>query len=129
MTYSIDSRTIQPGNIFIPVIGENFDGHDFIMDVLKKGASKVLDVSLQDFAEHIRTTQLTCPVVGITGSAGKTTVKDLTTEILQTKYRVHKTAENQNNEIGVPLTLLNTPEKTQFVVCEMGMRGRGQTPS
>lgn len=124
--YCIDSRRIEPGDIFIPVKGERFDGHDFIEQALQKGAARVLDVPLASYAEYFRQNCFSAKVIGITGSAGKTTVKDLVTEILKISFSVHKTPQNQNNEIGVPLTILNTPQTAQFLVCEMGMRGRGQ---
>ena len=125
MSYSIDSRSIQAGDWFIPVKGPRFDGHDYIADVLSKGA-RVLDVDLTTYATDFRKKTLKAIVIGITGSAGKTTVKDLIAAVLSTQFKVAKTAENQNNEIGVPLTLLNTPDDADFVVVEMGMRGRGQ---
>lgn len=123
--FSIDSRTVKSGDWFIPVVGPNFDGHNFIPDVLKKGA-RVLDVDLTSYATDFRQNNLNATVIGITGSAGKTTIKDLVAAVLGSQFKVHKTAENQNNEIGVPFTLINTPDDADFVVVEMGMRGRGQ---
>lgn len=125
MSYSIDSRSVQSGDWFIPVKGPRFDGHDYIADVLSKGA-RVLDDDLTTYATDFRRNRLKAIVIGVTGSAGKTTVKDLLAAVLSTQFKVAKTAENQNNEIGVPLTLLNTPDDADFVVVEMGMRARGQ---
>jgi UDP-N-acetylmuramoyl-tripeptide--D-alanyl-D-alanine ligase len=122
---SIDSRQVNTGDWFIPVKGPNFDGHNFIQDVIAKGA-RVLDVDLTQYATDFRKNRMKAQVIGVTGSAGKTSVKDLLAAVLGSQFKVHKTAENQNNEIGVPLTLINTPDEADFVVVEMGMRGRGQ---
>ena len=155
MAISIDSRSIQPGDIFIPVKGERFDGHDFIEDVLAKGAY-VLDATLADYAASLRK-QVHLPVIGITGSSGKTTTKDRLAALLSTRYRTLSTAENQNNEVGVPLTILKFNQEYKVprlvdipvspghkgeliagsdivpvsagyeaVVVEMGMRGAGE---
>ena len=124
MPYSIDSRTVKPGDIFIPVKGEKFDGHDFIEQVKQKGAT-VLDVDLGEFArEHRR--KFNIPVIAVTGSAGKTTTKDMLASVLSQKFNVLKSAENQNNEIGVPLTLLKIEPQHEIAIIEMGMRGLGQ---
>lgn len=123
MKISIDSRNIQPGDTFIPVKGPRFDGRDFIDEVIKKGG-KVLDVDLFDYAKKYRQ-KLTCKVIAITGSAGKTTVKDMLASILSQDYNVTKTHENQNNEFGVPLTLLSANATTDFLIVEMGMRKKG----
>ena len=123
MSYSIDSRTLKEGDIFIPVKGPNFDGHDFIPEALKKGA-RVLDVNLFDYAKRFRQ-KLNAKVIAIVGSAGKTTVKDICAAILSTSYSVVKTKENQNNEYGVPLTILSASSDTDFLIVEMGMRKKG----
>ena len=123
MKISIDSRTIQPGDTFIPVKGPNFDGRDFIDDVIKKGG-KILDVDLFEYAKKYRQ-KLKCKVIAITGSAGKTTVKDMLATILSQQFNVTKTHENQNNEFGVPLTLLSANANTDFLIVEMGMRKKG----
>lgn len=124
MAYSIDSRTVQPGDIFIPVKGEKFDGHDFIEQVKAKGAT-VLDVDLGEFSrEHRR--KFNIPVIAVTGSAGKTTTKDMLAAVLGQKFNVVKSAENQNNEIGVPLTLLKIEPQHEIAIVEMAMRGSGQ---
>jgi UDP-N-acetylmuramoyl-tripeptide--D-alanyl-D-alanine ligase len=124
MTYCIDTRIIEPGDIFIPVKGPNFDGHDFINDALKKGA-KILDVDLTQYAKAYRK-KLTCSVIGITGSAGKTTTKDLLYAILSQRFNVIKTEQNQNNEIGVPLTILKADASTDILIVEMAMRHKGE---
>ncbi|MBT5954538.1 UDP-N-acetylmuramoyl-tripeptide--D-alanyl-D-alanine ligase [bacterium] len=123
MNISIDSRHVKPGQLFIPVKGERFDGHDFIDDVIKKGG-RVLDVDLSDYARKYRK-KLSCSVIGITGSSGKTTVKDMLASVLGQKYNVVKTKQNQNNEIGVPLTLLDADYSTDIIIVEMGIRKRG----
>lgn len=123
MRVSIDSRTTQPGDYFIPVKGPNFDGRQFIEDALSKGA-RLLDVDLTTFSKAYRK-KLKCAVIGITGSAGKTTVKDMLHSILSQKLTVVSTKENQNNEIGVPLTLLSADDTTDVLIVEMAMRNKG----
>lgn len=142
---SIDSRKIEMGNLFIPFKGENSDGHKFVEDSLKKGAAAALWqsdvpnppmhlpilivedclVALQELAREYRK-QLQVKVVGITGSNGKTTTKDMTASLLSTTYKVQKTEGNYNNHIGLPLTVLGLDEDTEIAVLEMGMSGRGE---
>ena len=124
MKYSIDTRTLEPGDIFIPVKGPNFDGHDFIPEAIKKGASKIIDEDLGQFAKKYRK-KLTAQVIGITGSYGKTTLKDMLHAALSPYFNVVKSHQNQNNEIGVPLTLLNATAETDIIIVEMGMRKKG----
>jgi UDP-N-acetylmuramoyl-tripeptide--D-alanyl-D-alanine ligase len=124
MKVSIDSRTVEAGDTFIPVQGAHFNGRDFIPDAIKKGA-RVLDVDLTTYAKQYRK-KLRCAVLAITGSAGKTTTKDMLAAVLSTRYKVVKTEENQNNEIGVPLTILKADFDTDILILEMGMRGLGQ---
>ncbi len=140
-----DTRTVQPGNLFIALTGERFDGHEFIRQAIEKGAAGVVISkqvvalpegiavivventlkALQDLAQfHRRRFQI--PVIVITGSNGKTTTKDLTAAILASKLRVLKTEANFNNEIGLPRTLLNMTSEHQVAVVEMGMRGPGE---
>lgn len=120
MKVSIDSRTIQPGDYFIPIKGPNFDGRNFIQDALRKGG-RLLDVDLHEFTKKYRK-KLNCKVIAITGSAGKTTVKDMLATILSQKFTVTKTLENQNNEVGVPLTLLSADDQTEILIVECGIR-------
>lgn len=142
---SIDSRKIQPGNLFIPFKGEHSDGHRFVEDALQKGAAAALwqkDVpnpplhlpvlivedtltALQELARSYRN-ELDVKVVGITGSNGKTTVKDMTANLLALQYKVKKTEGNFNNHIGMPLTILSLDEDTEIAVLEMGMSGKGE---
>ncbi len=142
---SIDTRTLNPGQWFVPLRGEKTDGHYFIADAFKKGAAgafydypfppdnlpgviiKVNDTlkALQKMAEYYR--QKFSPVViGVTGSSGKTTTKDLIAQILGRHFQVLKTEGNYNNHIGLPLTLLNLAPEDQVVILEMAMRGPGE---
>lgn len=141
---SIDSRNIPDGCLFIPIIGERFDGHDFLLDSLNKGAKAALssrnseeiegktiifvkDTSkaLRDLAAWYRS-QFDIPVVGITGSVGKTSTKDMVYSVLSQKFNVLKTLGNFNNEIGLPLTILKLDETHQAAVIEMGMSNLGE---
>ncbi|MBV7508725.1 UDP-N-acetylmuramoyl-tripeptide--D-alanyl-D-alanine ligase [Bacillus sp. sid0103] len=142
---SIDSRKIENGNLFIPFKGEHSDGHKYVEESIRKGAAAALWqkdvpnpplhlpilivedclVALQELARSYRK-QLAVKVVGITGSNGKTTTKDMTAGILSTQYKVQKTEGNYNNHIGLPLTVLGLNEDTEIAVLEMGMSGRGE---
>lgn len=142
---STDTRSIQAGSLFIPLIGENFDGHSYAEDAFHKGAAAILWqkdhgaapqgvphilvedslTALQQLAKAYRK-ELPVRIVGITGSNGKTTTKDLVAAVLGSTFEVHKTKGNLNNHIGLPLTLLLLDETTQFAVVEMGMSGRGE---
>lgn len=142
---STDTRSIQAGSLFIPLIGENFDGHQYAEEAFQKGAAAILwqvdhgvapsgiphilveDAlsALQCLAKAYRK-ELPVRIIGITGSNGKTTTKDLVAAVLGSTYEVHKTKGNLNNHIGLPLTLLLLEETTQFAVVEMGMSGRGE---
>ncbi|MFA5928857.1 MAG: Mur ligase family protein [Candidatus Margulisiibacteriota bacterium] len=125
MAISIDTRTIKPGDIFIPIKGQNFDGHDYIPEAVKKGAA-VLAVDLSQYAASQRL-EYDIPVIAVTGSSGKTTTKDRVAALLGAKYRVLKTEENQNNEVGVPLTVLRLlGSDYQAAVIELAMRGLGE---
>lgn len=140
---SIDSRKIEKNNIYIAIAGNKVDGHSFLETVYKQGASlAIVDnpkyvnrsiptilvsdsvTALQQLAKVYRES-LKVKVIGITGSNGKTSCKDLLASILASKYEVIKTHGNQNNEIGVPLTLLRMSESTQFAIVEMGMENFG----
>lgn len=136
-----DSRKIKPNGLFVPLVGGNTDGHDYVQKAIDNGAVATLwskdtqsapsdqiavifvdDTleAMQQLANYYR--HLIKPiVVGITGSNGKTTTKDMTASVLSAKYRVHKTQGNYNNDIGMPYTLLTMPEDTEVVICEMGM--------
>jgi len=138
-----DSRNVEPGSIFFALKGENFDGNRFAIDALGKGASlavtddpalrdqpglfRVENVlsSLQELARHHRST-LKIPVIGLTGSNGKTTTKELLREVLKTGYRVHATPGNLNNYIGVPVSLFGITNKSEIAVIEMGANHIGE---
>lgn len=142
---SIDSRKIEPGNLFVPFKGENADGHRFVEDAINRGAAAAFwqkDVpnpplhlpiiiventliALQELARSYRN-ELDVKVLGITGSNGKTTTKDMAASLLGLKFRVQKTEGNFNNHIGLPLTILRLKENTEVAVLEMGMSSRGE---
>lgn len=139
----IDSRQIEQDGIFIATKGERVDGHSFIPQVFEKGALGVVceelpEVlpgvciqvedsfrALQDIAAYYRE-QLTIPVVGITGSVGKTSTKEMIAGVLSEKYNVLKTEGNFNNEIGVPLMILKIRQEHQIAVLEMGINHFGE---
>jgi UDP-N-acetylmuramoyl-tripeptide--D-alanyl-D-alanine ligase len=144
--YSIDSRTIQPDELFFAVRGERLDGHDYVEAALAKGAvaavvarehlgryadqSRLLAVddpltALQQLAASVRRIWGK-PVVGITGSAGKTTTKEIIAHILGTKYSVLKSLGNLNNHFGLPLQLLKLEPEHKIAVIEMGMSHAGE---
>lgn len=139
---STDSRKIDAGTLFVPLIGERFDGHDFIDDVISKGAAAFISdreietelpyiivedttKALGDIAKYYRGL-FKIPVIGITGSVGKTTTKEMTASVLGEKFNVIKTQGNFNNHIGLPLTIFNIDESTDIAVLEMGMNHRGE---
>ncbi|MCD8091271.1 MAG: UDP-N-acetylmuramoyl-tripeptide--D-alanyl-D-alanine ligase [Clostridiales bacterium] len=139
---STDSRKINNNTLFVPLIGERFDAHKFIDDVVKKGAAafvsdrktetgapyvlvKDTTKALGDIAAYYRSL-FDISVVGITGSTGKTTTKELTAAVLSAKYKVVKTEGNFNNHIGLPLTVFNIDETTEAAVLEMGMNHFGE---
>ncbi|MEP7184909.1 MAG: UDP-N-acetylmuramoyl-tripeptide--D-alanyl-D-alanine ligase [Rhodanobacter sp.] len=133
---SIDTRRVQPGDLFVALKGEHVDGHDFLADAAARGAAAALvtrqvdndlpqvlvdsaELALGDLASAARARQ-NVRVVGITGSNGKTTVKTLVGSILSRHGRTHVSAGNLNNELGLPLSMLAMPEETQYAVFEMG---------
>lgn len=136
---SIDSRTLASGELFVPVVAER-DGHDFIDNALAAGAvayltsmpprratAVVVDDTAAALAELGRYArgQFDGPVVGITGSVGKTSVKDMAAAAIGSDRPTHASPMSFNNELGVPLTLVNRPESAEAVVLEMGARGKG----
>ena len=137
-----DSRTLTPGCLFVAVEGENFDGHAFIRAAQEQGAAAVLchkpvkadlplilvkntHTALLRLAAYYRE-KFDIPVVGLTGSVGKTTTKDMTACVLERKYHTLKTQGNFNNEIGLPLTVFQLDETTEAAVLEMGMSNFGE---
>lgn len=132
---SNDSRNIKPGQLFIALSGAR-DGHDFIPMALKNGAAAVLcshcdgdypaivvedtRIALGQIARQERI-RLGMKVVGVTGSVGKSTTKEMIAAVLESTYRVAKTPANHNNDIGMPMAILSIPEGTEVAVLEMGM--------
>ena len=125
---TLDSRQVKPGMLFVAVKGERVDGHDFIPQALAAGAAGIIEgrEELARVAAAYRRT-LKAKVIGITGSAGKTTTKELVAAFLRAGgFRVHATAGNFNNDLGLPLTILNCPEDAEFLVVEMGTNHPGE---
>jgi UDP-N-acetylmuramoyl-tripeptide--D-alanyl-D-alanine ligase len=141
---SIDSRTVEAGALFVAIKGPRFDGHDFLAEAASRGAAgalvhrdapapdglprvRVADTTraLSDLARHVRR-EADLPVVGVTGSVGKTTTKDMTAGLLATRGLVLKTEGNLNNQYGLPLTLLRLRPGHTAAVLEMGMSAPGE---
>jgi UDP-N-acetylmuramoyl-tripeptide--D-alanyl-D-alanine ligase len=139
---SIDTRTIKPGDLFVALRGPNFDGHEYLDIAKKNGAvaamvSKSVDASLPtilvkdtwsglgQLAAEWRA-QFHLPTVAITGSCGKTTLKEMTAAILSLKGKTHFTQGNFNNDIGVPLTLLRLSAEDEYAVIELGANHLGE---
>jgi UDP-N-acetylmuramoyl-tripeptide--D-alanyl-D-alanine ligase len=141
---SIDSRTLSPGQVFFAIQGKHFDGHEFLHDAMARGAAaavvhreaaspeglpliRVADTTraLADLARHLRRAA-SLPVVVITGSAGKTTTKEMTASLLAARGSVLKTEGNLNNQYGLPLTLLRLDDEHAFAVLELGMSAPGE---
>lgn len=143
-----DSRQKAAHALFIPIIGENFNGHDYVEQAIEHGAKAIvwdeleelpLSISnnfpvfftddttkaLQQLAAYYRK-KVNPKVIGITGSNGKTTTKDLVASVTRTVYPTHATIGNLNNHIGLPLTILDMPQETEVLVLEMGMSDFGE---
>ena len=127
MKYTFDSREVKPGMGFVALKGEKADGHAFIPQALERGAAEIVDglEALQAKA-RARRRALGAKVVGLTGSAGKTTTKELLRAFLSTVGRTYATEGNFNNHIGLPLTILNCPDDAEFLVLEMGSNHPGE---
>ena len=143
---SIDSRTMLSNDLFIAIKGSNFDGHNFLKEVIKKGGKAVVikngmqslipnkfpfwtvPDTLEAFQKLalFKRRKLNIPVVGITGSVGKTTTKEMMGEVLKQLGKIKSSQLNFNNEIGVGLTILDSHSKDKILILEMGMRGLGQ---
>jgi UDP-N-acetylmuramoyl-tripeptide--D-alanyl-D-alanine ligase len=144
--YSIDSRTIQPGQLFFAVKGERMDGHDFVQQALDKGAVAAI-IRKDQLARYAVKTRLLAvpdtlvalqtlgaavrrlwakPLIGVTGSTGKTTTKEAIAHVLSSRFRVLKSEGNFNNHFGLPLMLLKIEPEHQAAVIEMGMSHRGE---
>ena len=140
---AIDSRKVKPGGLFIPILGERVDGHSFIPAVMEAGALACLSEkrienpkgpyilvestkkALREIAAYYRR-QLDIKVVGITGSVGKTSTKEMIASVLAQKFFVHKTEGNFNNEIGLPLTVFEMTQEHEIAVLEMGISDFGE---
>lgn len=133
----IDTRTLAPGDLFISIVGPNFDGNRYAQEAVEKGAkyavvtdqkyeSETCIYVASDGGEVLRQLAILhrqsfdIPVIGLTGSNGKTTSKELIYAVLSAQYRVHATAGNLNNHLGVPLTILRMPASTEIALVEMG---------
>jgi UDP-N-acetylmuramoyl-tripeptide--D-alanyl-D-alanine ligase len=149
--WSIDTRSMQPGDLFVAICGERFDGHEFVATALAAGAAgavvaaggavppvagqagpaplviQVADTTraLQDAAREVRR-RSGAKVIAITGSAGKTTTKEMTAELVSAKYTVFRNRGNLNNHIGVPLSLLELRTRPDVAVVELGMNHAGE---
>ncbi len=141
-----DTRTLQSGEIFLALDGENFNGHNFLNQAIDAGAialitqenypplesAKIPEFKVKNTLQayqniaHWWRQKLNIPIIGVTGSVGKTTTKELITAVLNTQGKVLKTEANYNNEIGVPKTLLQIDETHQYAVIEMAMRAEGE---
>lgn len=140
---STDTRTLGPGDVFVALEGARFDGHAFVREAVAAGCAAVVShrdagdcavpvyrvtdtlTALGDLALH-RREQVDIPVVGITGSSGKTTVKDMTLGALSATHGAHGTRANHNNRVGVPRTILSMPDRTTTLVLEMGTNEPGE---
>ena len=144
--YSIDSRSVAQGDLFFAIRGPHFDGHDFIGAALEAGA--VAAVASREWAHSHADTEWILPVgdpaealrilarearrrwgrpvVGVTGSNGKTTTKDTISALLGARHRVSKSEGNLNNELGLPLSLLRIDDRAEIAVMEMGMNHLGE---
>lgn len=139
-----DSRKAGSNMLFVPIAGENNDGHDFIGSAFEKGADAVIThrdipavsgkniirvadtrIALGDIAAYYKE-KYNLPTVAVTGSVGKTTTKDMLSAVLAMKYNTLKTQGNYNNDIGLPLTVFRLSEKHEMAVLEMGMSAKGE---
>ena len=144
--FSIDTRTLRAGDVFFAIRGDRFDGHAFVADALRAGAAgAVVSVggatagggaaplivvsdtleALQRLATHVRRASGSA-VVAVTGSAGKSTTKEISAEFLSTRYQVFRNRGNLNNHIGLPLSLLELRHEPDIAVVELGMNHVGE---
>jgi UDP-N-acetylmuramoyl-tripeptide--D-alanyl-D-alanine ligase len=149
---STDSRNLGPGDLYLALKGERFDGHSFVAQALRNTTLAIVERAQVEAIEsalgalidsvgliavpdtlaayqglaQLHRHKAAIKVIGITGSSGKTTTKEMTAAALGRGRRVHKSKANENNEIGVPKTILSMPDDTEVLILEMGMRGLGQ---
>lgn len=137
-----DSRKVQKGSLFVAIKGENHDGHDFVISAMAQGAAAVLvetpvrsDIPQLVVENSVKAygklaagyrRSLDVKVVGITGSVGKTTTKEMVATVLEGKFRTAKTEGNHNNDLGLPMTVMDMPADTEMAVLEMGMNHFGE---
>jgi UDP-N-acetylmuramoyl-tripeptide--D-alanyl-D-alanine ligase len=145
MGYSIDSRTLHPGDLFIAIAGERFDGHEYVKAALEKGAvGAIVGAEKKSTGDPLRLLRVGDtvkalqslgaasrrlwgkPLLAVTGSVGKTTTKEILAHILTTRFRVMKSSGNLNNHIGLPLQLLKLEAEHDLAVVEMGMNHAGE---
>jgi len=142
-----DSRLVAPGDLYCAIIGDRVDGHEYIDQALENGAAAVLAsrstghegvvvppskglldaviIALGGLAAYERSLMTDVIVVGVTGSSGKTSTKDIIGQVLEDAGATHAPIGSPNNELGLPLTILQAPTDTKYLVAEMGMRGAG----
>ena len=136
-----DSRAVRPDSLFVALVGERLDGHDFIADALERGAAAVMvrsGFAVEAPAVHVRDTGQALldlaaedrrafegTVVAITGANGKTSTKDLAGAVVASRWRTHVSPSSFNNEVGLPQTLLGAPPDTDVIVAELGARHVG----
>jgi len=144
---SIDTRSLKKKSLYVAIKGKRFDGHKYVNEAVNKGATAVLIsnrklklfnklsvpiITVQNTKKaygelaKIWRNKLNAKIISITGSNGKTSTKEITRQLLSSKFRVHSTLDNNNNDIGVPLTLLSTPKNTEVVVLEHGTNHFGE---
>jgi UDP-N-acetylmuramoyl-tripeptide--D-alanyl-D-alanine ligase len=144
---SIDSRLCKSGDLFAAIVGERVDGHDYVSQALSGGARALLTSrqvegsqvivpaspdafdpvihAIAKISTHVRSLMRGVEVIGITGSSGKTSTKDMIGQVLAHAAITHAPSGSQNNELGLPLTLISAPQDVKYLVAEMGMRGLG----
>ena len=145
---SIDSRSVQSDDLFCAIVGQRVDGHSFIDQAYDSGATGILAskdflgdgvivpstegpldpviIALGKIAQYVRTHDNHYLVIGVTGSSGKTSTKDIIGQVLENYAPTYAPSGSGNNELGLPMTLLNAPENTKYLIAEMGMRGLKQ---
>jgi len=143
-SFSTDTRTIEKGQIYLPLKGASFDGENFLSQAIDKGAEGCF-ITREDYPENAKLVfkvpntltsymqlanykrkKLNPITIGITGSSGKTTTKEIVYSVLSSKFKTHKTFSNHNNEIGFCETVMTMPNNTEILIVEMGMRGLGE---
>lgn len=143
---STDTRTLEPGALFVALAGERFDGHDHLdaardrgasAAVVRRGTPPVMDLELIEVEDtlraygdlaHARRMEIGGPVIAVTGTNGKTSTKEMLAAVLRSRFKVHATRANLNNLVGVPLTILESPADTDALVVEAGANLPGEIP-